>query len=54
MFNRGRVELGAGYRFQSRDSTVRSFRDKGFEVNAGFAYRSEWGVVHLSMSYIAD
>lgn len=54
MFNRGRVELGAGYRFQSRDSTVHNFRDKGFEGNVGFAYRSEWGVIHLSMSYIAD
>lgn len=54
MFNRGRVEIGAGYRFQNRDQTIHSFRDNGFEVNAGFAYRSAWGVVHLSMSYVAD
>jgi hypothetical protein len=65
-FRRTRVEAGGGYWLKDRHSyavalingqqqTI-SFRenDRGFEGYAGVAYRSEWGVIHFSMSYVAD
>ena len=54
LFNRARVEVGAGYRLQNRDYQAYKQHDKGFEANGGVAYRSEWGVIHLSISYVAN
>jgi hypothetical protein len=50
---RFRVEAGAGYRVAHRASSVYTLKENGFEGSAGFAYRSHWGIVHITVSYTA-
>jgi len=53
---RARIEGGVGYRLQDRQSGAPGFRqkDRGIEAKAGFAYRSRWGTLHFTASYVAD
>jgi len=65
-FRRTRVEAGVGYWLKNRlnhgaslvngQVQIFTFRenDRGPEGYAGVAYRSEWGVIHVTISYIAD
>jgi hypothetical protein len=54
-FHRGNVEGGVGYKTGRRDyATGFHSSDQGAVVRLGFSYRSRWGVVHFSASFIDD
>jgi hypothetical protein len=51
---RGRFEAGIGWHQERNETGVFRQAQSGAEVSAGFAYRSLWGVVRVSISYTED
>lgn len=53
-FRRARLEAGVGYHVEHVESRSFGGHSDGAELNVGFSYRSQWGVMHINLSYIAN